>query len=125
MGPVTTNPWLIALINMTIVFGVLIALGILMNLLQVIDPTKKKVAKPAVATTPAAAPAAAPVAAAPAAAPVAAAQDDSEIIAVIAAAVAACGVSADQIACVRRIDAKSAWTVSSRVEAISVRKECF
>ena len=24
MGPVTTNPWLIALINMTIVFGVLI-----------------------------------------------------------------------------------------------------
>lgn len=114
MGPVTTNPWLIALINMTIVFGVLIALGILMNLLQVIDPTKKKVA------TPAAAPAAAPVAA-----PVAAAQDDSEIIAVIAAAVAACGVSADQIACVRRIDAKSAWTVSSRVEAISVRKECF
>ena len=115
MGPVTTNPWLIALINMTIVFGVLIALGILMNLLQVIDPTKKKVAKPAVAPTPAA----------PAAAPVAAAQDDSEIIAVIAAAVAACGVSADQIACVRRIDAKSAWTVSSRVEAISVRKECF
>ena len=112
MGPVTTNPWLIALINMTIVFGVLIALGILMNLLQVIDPTKKKVAKPAVAPTPAAAPAAA-------------AQDDSEIIAVIAAAVAACGVSADQIACVRRIDAKSAWTVSSRVEAISVRKECF
>ena len=108
MGPVTTNPWLIALINMTIVFGVLIALGVLMNLLQVIDPTKKKVAKPAVAPTPAAA-----------------AQDDSEIIAVIAAAVAACGVSADQIACVRRIDAKSAWTVSSRVEAISVRKECF
>ena len=116
MGPVTTNPWLIALINMAIVFGVLIALGILMNLLQVIDPTKKKVAKPAVAPTPAAAPAAAPVAAA---------QDDSEIIAVIAAAVAACGVSADQIACVRRIDAKSAWTVSSPVEAISVRKECF
>ena len=111
MGPVTTNPWLIALINMTIVFGVLIALGILMNLLQVIDPTKKKVAKPAVAPTPGAAPPAA--------------QDDSEIIAVIAAAVAACGVSADQIACVRRIDAKSAWTVSSRVEAISVRKECF
>lgn len=116
MGPVTTNPWLIALINMTIVFGVLIALGVLMNLLQVIDPTKKKVAKPAVAPTPAAAPVATPVAAA---------QDDSEIIAVIAAAVAACGVSADQIACVRRIDAKSAWTVSGRVEAISVRKECF
>lgn len=42
MGPVTTNPWLIAVINMTIVFGVLIALGVLMSLIQVIDPTKTK-----------------------------------------------------------------------------------
>ena len=42
MGPVTTNPWLIAIINMTIVFGVLIALGLLMSLIQVVDPTKKK-----------------------------------------------------------------------------------
>lgn len=42
MGPVTTNPWLIAVINMVIVFGVLIALGLLMSLLQVLDPTKKK-----------------------------------------------------------------------------------
>ena len=42
MGPVTTNPWLIALINMTIVFGVLIALGVMMSLIQVVDPTKKK-----------------------------------------------------------------------------------
>lgn len=42
MGPVTTNPWLIAVINMVIVFGVLIALGLLMNLLQVLDPTKAK-----------------------------------------------------------------------------------
>lgn len=116
MGPVTNNPWLIALINMTIVFGVLIALGVLMSLIQVIDPTKKKVAKPAVAPTPAAAPAPAAVAA-----PV---QDDSEIIAVIAAAVAACGVSADQIACVRRLP-NPGWTVNARVEAISVRKECF
>ena len=42
MGPVTTNPWLIALINMTIVFGVLIELGMMMSVLQIIDPTKKK-----------------------------------------------------------------------------------
>ena len=42
MGPVTTNPWLIALINMTIVFGVLIALGVLMSLIQVVDPTKAR-----------------------------------------------------------------------------------
>lgn len=110
MGPVTTNPWLIAIINMTIVFGVLIALGVLMSLIQVVDPTKKKVAKPAVAPTPAAAPVAV--------------QDDSEVIAVIAAAVAACGVSADQIACVRRLP-NASWTVNARVEAISTRKECF
>lgn len=115
MGPVTTNPWLIALINMTIVFGVLIALGVLMSLIQVIDPTKKKVTKPA----------AAPAAAAPAAAPVAApVQDNNEIIAVIAAAVAATGCSEEQIACVRRIP-NASWTVNARVEAISVRKECF
>lgn len=42
MGPVTTNPWLIALINMTIVFGVLIVLGLLMHVIEMIDPTKKK-----------------------------------------------------------------------------------
>lgn len=117
MGPVTTNPWLIAIINMTIVFGVLIALGVLMSVLQIIDPTKKKVAKPAVAPTPAAAPAAPAAVAAPV-------QDDSEIIAVIAAAVAACGCSSEQIACVRRVKT-AAWNINARAEAISVRKECF
>lgn len=40
MGPVTTNSWLIAVINMVIVFGVLIALGVLMSMIQVVDPTK-------------------------------------------------------------------------------------
>ena len=77
----------------------------------------EKVAKPAVAPTPAAAPAPAAVAAAPV-------QDDSEIIAVIAAAVAACGCSAEQIACIRRVKS-DAWNVNARAEAISVRKECF
>lgn len=42
MGPVTTNPWLIAIINMTIVFGVLAALGVLMHVIQMVDPTQKK-----------------------------------------------------------------------------------
>lgn len=114
MGPVTTNPWLIALINMTIVFGVLAALGVLIMLIQMVDPTKKK------AVSPAAAPAAAP---APVAAPVAQ-QDDAEIIAVIAAAVAACGCSADQVACIRRIPS-TGWTNNARAEVMSVRKECF
>ena len=117
MGPVTTNPWLIALINMTIVFGVLISLGALMVALHAIDPTKKKVNKPAAAPKAAPAPAAAPVAAAPA-------KSNDEIIAVIAAAVAACGCSAESIRVIRRKDAQ-AWTLNAHAEAISVRKECF
>lgn len=42
MGAVTTNPWLIAVINMIIVFGVLAALGVLMHVIQMVDPTKAK-----------------------------------------------------------------------------------
>ena len=103
MGPVTTNPWLIALINMTIVFGVLIALGVMMSLLQVIDPTKKKADAPKVAP---------------------AASNNDEIIAVIAAAVAALGCSADDIAYVRRLP-NTGWTNAAIVEANTVRKECF
>lgn len=34
---VTTDPWLIAIINMTIVFGVLYALGLIMTLVRIID----------------------------------------------------------------------------------------
>ena len=112
MGPVTTNPWLIAVINMTIVFGVLIALGILMKCIYLVDPTRqKKTAKPVAAPAPAA------VAAAPV-------QDDTEVIAVITAAVVALGHSAEQIACVRRLP-EAGWTQNARIEAVSVRKECF
>ena len=42
MGSVTTNPWLISIINMPIVFGVLIALGVLMSMIQLVDPTRNK-----------------------------------------------------------------------------------
>lgn len=48
----TENPWLIAVINMTIVFGVLIILGILMKVIYWIDPTKKKNAQPKKAAVP-------------------------------------------------------------------------
>lgn len=118
MGPVTTNPWLIALINMTIVFGVLIALGAMMSVLQIIDPTKKKANAPvAAAPAPKAAPAAAPAAAS-------AASNNDEIIAVIAAAVAALGCSAEDIAYVRRLP-NTGWTNAARVEANTVRNQCF
>ncbi len=107
----TTNPWLIAIINMTIVFGVLIILGVIMSVIKVCDPTAKK--KPAAKV---AAPAAAPA--------VVAKKDNAEVIAVIAAAVAACGCSADQVACIRRIPSNG-WTVNAREEVMNVRKECF
>ena len=51
MGPVTTNPWLISIINMTIVFGVLAALGVLMKIIQLVDPTQKKTEKPVAAVS--------------------------------------------------------------------------
>ena len=43
--PVTTNPFIIMLINMTVVFLVLIALGVVINLIHYVDPTKPKVKK--------------------------------------------------------------------------------
>lgn len=42
MGAVTTDPWLIAIINMTIVFGVLYVLGLMMHVIRYLDPTKVK-----------------------------------------------------------------------------------
>jgi len=112
MGPVTTNPWLIAIINMAIVFAVLIALGVLMSLIQVIDPTKKKAATPA-------APAAAPKAAAKAPA------GGDALIAVITAAVAAAqGCSSDQVR-VFNITKANAWSANAAVDAINTRKDSF
>ena len=64
--PVTTNPLIIMLINMSIVFVVLIGLSAMIRLIHLCDPTNKakEVKKPAAAPK-AAAPAAAPAAAAP------------------------------------------------------------
>lgn len=115
MGPVTNNPFLVAIINMTVVFGVLIVLGVLMHVIEMIDPTKKKAAPKAAA--PVAAPAAAPVAA-----PVV--EDKSEeIAAVIAAAVAACG-GAENVVAVRIAAPATSWAVGARAEAQTVQPFC-
>ncbi|MBR6863129.1 OadG family transporter subunit [uncultured Succiniclasticum sp.] len=115
MGPVTNNPFLIAIINMIVVFGVLIVLGVLMHVIEMIDPTKKKAAPKAAA--PVAAPAAAPVAA-----PVV--EDKSEeIAAVIAAAVAACG-GAENVVAVRIAAPATSWAVGARAEAQTVQPFC-
>ena len=115
MGPVTNNPFLIAIINMVVVFGVLIVLGVLMHLIEMVDPTKKKAAPKA----------AAPVAAAPAAAVAAPVVEDKseEIAAVIAAAVAACGGS-ENVAAVRILAPAASWAVGARVEAQTVKPFC-
>ena len=112
MGPVTNNPFLIAIINMVVVFGVLIVLGVLMHLIEMVDPTKKKAAPKA----------AAPVAAAPAAAVAAPVVEDKseEIAAVIAAAVAACGGS-ENVAAVRILAPAASWAVGARAEAQTVK----
>jgi len=113
--PVTTNPVLIMLINMTVVFAVLWGLSLITRLVRMVDPTQKK--KLAETSAPAAAPAVA-------AAPVAAQQDDAAIVAVIAAALAAYGYSQSQIASVRRIDGHS-WAQVGRLDAVNARTQMY
>lgn len=106
--PVTTNPLIIMLINMTVVFLVLIALGVVINLIHYIDPTKPKAA-PEEAAPPAPEPVAEPE-------PVAAAPVDEgispEVVAVIAAAVASMGC-AGTVKAIRPIE-RNNWKNSGR-----------
>ena len=102
--PVTDNPFVIMIINMVIVFAVLTAIWALIELTHRLDPTKKK-AEPSAAAP--AAPAPAPVPAAPAA-PAVPAGLSTEIVAVIAAAVTACGYSVEQIHAIRPAE-QPAW----------------
>lgn len=106
--PVTTNPLIIMLINMTVVFLVLIALGFVINLIHKFDPTAKKEETPAPAKAEPAPAAAAPVA------PAAPAGLSPEIVAVIAAAVASYGYGLDQIRAIRPIE-RDGWKQSGRV----------
>ena len=105
--PVTTNPFIIMLINMTVVFVVLYGLSLLIRVIHLIDPTKKSAEKPA-----------APVLkAAPAAAPAAPEVDDSAVIAVISAAVAAYGYSDANIVTIRPAGS-FVWTNAGRLAGI-------
>ena len=99
--PVTDNPFVIMIINMVIVFAVLTAIWGLIELTHRLDPTKKK-AEPAAAP---ARPAPVPTAAA---APAVPAGLNMETVAVIAAAVSACGYSAEQIHAIRPAE-QPAW----------------
>ncbi|WP_314624429.1 OadG family protein [uncultured Selenomonas sp.] len=100
--PVTTNPLIIMLINMTVVFIVLISLSFLIRLIHAFDPTRKKEAP-----TPAASPAPAPVAA-PEPEGLSA-----EVVAAITAAVTLCGFSGGAIRTIRPL-ARDGWKNSGR-----------
>ena len=105
---VTTNPLLIMAINMTVVFVVLILLGVLMEIVHLIDPTKKKKEAPKTETT-VAAPAAAP------AAPSASAQNEDEVVAAIVGAIVAMGYSSEQIASIRPTATSAKWRLEGRL----------
>ena len=105
--PVTTNPFVIMLINMTVVFIVLISLGLVINLIHAIDPTKEKAAPKKEAPAPAPAPAA------PALEPVSADGVSPEVIAVIAAALASYGYGPAAIRAVRPIE-RDGWKNAGR-----------
>ena len=105
---VTTNPLLIMAINMTVVFVVLVLLGVLMEIVHLIDPTKKKKEAPKTETT-VAAPAAAP------AAPTASAQNEDEVVAAIVGAIVAMGYSSEQIASIRPTATSAKWRLEGRL----------
>lgn len=86
--PVTTNPFLIMVITMTIVFGVLILLGFVIQLIALLDPTRKK-ERPAPAA--AASQVAASTVESAAAAEAEVSMEEKELAAVVTTAIMACG----------------------------------
>ena len=113
--PVTDNPFVIMFINMVIVFAVLTAIWGLIELTHMLDPTKKKAEPPAAAP---AAPAPAPAAAA---APAVSAGPSAETVAVIAAAVTACGYSVEQIHAIRPAE-QPAWRDFGRAKGMRIAR---
>ena len=113
--PVTTNPFIIMLINMTVVFIVLVSLSFVIRLIHYVDPTvKKKAPKAAPAKVePAVKAPAAPQVKAPV--PVAPSGVPDEVIAIIAAALSAYGYSTSQIRAVRPAD-RLGWKQSGRIQ---------
>lgn len=112
--PITTNPLLIALINMTVVFAVLYGLSLLVSLIRLIDPTVKK----------------APVAPVPQEKAQEAMvvdeklslQDDDEMVLLFTAAIAAYGCKNARIVAIRPLH-NEVWSQAARMEAVRGSKQ--
>lgn len=113
----TSNPLLILIINMTVVFFVLFVLELLTRAIYYIDPTRKKGVVSPAAIEPASTVDAA-------LSPSAETNDDVAIIAVIAAAIAATGGAAGHISVIRRFDG-TAWIQMGRIDALNTRSQMY
>ncbi|MBQ3854504.1 MAG: OadG family protein [Anaerovibrio sp.] len=115
MGTQVSNPIVIMLINMTIVFAVLFVLSLYIRLIHKIDPT----AKPAPAAPKVEAPKVA--APAPAAKPEVQKGIAGETVAAIAAALASVGIGFSQVKAIRVAD-RPGWTNAARNEGLTSLK---
>lgn len=118
--PVTTNPLLISLINMTMVFVVLYGLSWIVRFIQLIDPYRKKQQTPA-AESPL-------VSAAPE-------QDSTEdgetamkeqddMMVIFTAAIAAAGYPNAKITAIRPVN-RTMWAKTARLEMVTARSKMF
>lgn len=123
----TSNPFVIMLINMTVVFGVLYGLSLVIRLIKIVDPTKKKIiAEDDLSKKKLAANANKDVES-ESATTVTSAQtvsNDDETFILIAAAIAAYGYSASQIVSIRTVGGE-VWRQTARVEAVQSRNQMF
>ncbi|MBP2628653.1 MAG: sodium pump decarboxylase gamma subunit [Firmicutes bacterium] len=117
MGSVTTNPILIALINMTVVFAVLYGLSLVVRLIQVIDPTHKK--KIDQSESPESLNTAIPVADT-----TSQEEDYDEMIILFTAAIAAYGYSGAKIVAIRPVGVTN-WSQTARMEGVHMRNGMF
>lgn len=114
--PVTTNPVLIALINMTVVFCVLYGLSFVVRLIKVIDPTQKKkiaqdeseVIEKSATMVAASLPQ----------------EDHDEMMILFTAAIAAYGYNSARIVAIRPASSKT-WSQAARIEIVSSRNQMF
>lgn len=113
--PITTNPILIALINMTVVFAVLYGLSLMIRLITLIDPTQKKKVASIESTQ--------SVTTAPVVADTVSQEDDyDEMIILFTAAIAAYGHSGARIVAIRPVGI-STWSQTARMESVHLRNK--